>query len=157
MTVEAEGRAFQCIKDKDKANLKEIIQILKSQGIDVYISGSAMMVPEYSDIDLLICDPSFVFNRVDDEKDFELSPRAQTAIDTMIKQEDVSLRRKNHEYSGGYAGSVICGYRWEFNYKGTRIDISYAQEPGGLTREKIAKLEQEFGGKLDMEPEYEKF
>jgi hypothetical protein len=156
MTATAEERAFQYIKEKDKSNLKEVIDILKSQGLDVYITGSAIMVPEYSDIDLLICDPIFVIKGTADEKEFEMSPRAQTGVDNITNQEGVILKKKDHEYSGGYAGSSISGYRWEFDYKGTSIDVSYAQEPGGLTREKIAKLEAEVGGDLGLEPEYEK-
>ena len=55
------------------------------------------------------------------------------------------------------SGSSISGYRWEFDYRGTRVDVSYAMEPGGMTREKIAKLEAEMGGgDLGLEPEYEK-
>jgi hypothetical protein len=150
-------RAFQYIKNRDKTNLEEIVDILKSQSLDVYISGSAIMVPEYSDIDLLICDPNFLIKDTKDENNFEMSPRAKTAIDNIIEREGVNLKKKEHDYSGGYAGSKISGYRWEFDYKGTNMDISYAQEPGGLTREKIAKLEAEVGGELGLEPAYEKF
>lgn len=157
MATESEGRAFQYIKARDMPNLKEVVDILKSQSLDVYISGSAIMVPEYSDIDLLICDPNFVIKGAANEKEFVMSPRAQTAIANIINREGVNLKKKEHDYGGGYLGSEICGCRWEFDYRGTDIDISYAQEPFGLTREKIAKLEREVGGDLGLEPEYEKF
>ncbi|UCH88450.1 MAG: hypothetical protein JSV49_09320 [Thermoplasmata archaeon] len=157
MAAEAENRAFKYIKDKDKPNLMEVVNILKSQNLDVYISGSAIMVPEYSDIDLLICDPNFVIKDTENKDEFEISPLAQTAIDGIINREGVNLKKSDHERSGGYIGSKISGYRWEFDYKGTNIDISYAQEPFGLTREKIAKLEAEVGGELGLEPEFEKF
>lgn len=157
MANEAENIAYQHIKERDMPNLKQIVDILKSHGLDVYISGSALMVPEYSDIDLLICDPDFVIKGVADEKEFVMSPRAQTAIGKLIDQEGVNLKKKEHEYGGGYLESEICGCRWEFDYKGTDIDISYAQEPFGLTREKISKLEEKVGGELGLEPVYEKF
>ena len=157
MTTEAEERAYKFIKEKDKSNLKEVVDILKSQDLDVYISGSAIMVPEYSDIDLLICDPNFAFIDTSKKDEFDISPRAKTGIDIILNKEGVTLKKKDHEYSGGYSGSSISGYRWEFDYNGTAIDISYAQEPFGLTREKIAKLEAEVGGELGLEPAYEKF
>ena len=157
MTAGAVERAYQFIKERDLANLKEVVDILKSQNLDVYISGSAIMVPDYSDIDLLICDPGFIVQGAANENDFKMSPRAQTAIDNIVNQEGVTLKKKEHDYGGGYMGSVIHGCRWEFNYKGSPIDISYAQEPGGLTREKIAKLEAEVGGDLGLVPDYEKF
>jgi hypothetical protein len=157
MTAEENERAYQFIKDRDKPHLKEVVDILKSQNLDVYISGSAIMVPEYSDIDLLICDPSIVIKETVDKEEFEISPRAQTAVDTVMNRDGVNLRKQEQERSGGYSGSKISGYRWELNYKGTYIDISYAQEPFGLTREKIAKLEQEAGVELGLEPVYEKF
>jgi hypothetical protein len=156
MATETEHIAYRYIKERDMPNLKEIVAILKSQNLDVYISGSAIMVPEYSDIDLLICDPGFTIIGAEDESAFEMSPHAKAAIDNILKQVGVTLKKKDMEYGGGYVGSKICGYRWEFNYNGTRIDISYAQEPGGLTREKIAKLEAEMGADLGLEPVYEK-
>ena len=157
MAYEDEERAYKFIKDRDKTNLREAVEILKAQSLDVYISGSAIMVPEYSDIDLLICDPSFVIKGTEKADEFEMSPRAKTAVDNIINLEGVTLKKKEHDYGGGYAGSIIAGYRWEFDFKGTNIDISYAQEPGGLTREKIAKLEAEVGADLGLDPAYEKF
>jgi len=156
MTAEIEKRAFRFIKERDLPNLKQVIEILKSQSLDVYISGSALMVPEYNDIDLLICDPNFEFVGCANETDFEMSPRAKTAVGNIIEQEGANLKKKDHQYSGGYSGSLINGYRWELDYRGTAIDISYAQEPFGLTREKIAKLEAEVGAELGLEPDYEK-
>ena len=151
-------RAYQYIKERDLPNLKEVVEILKSQSLDVYISGSALMDPSYGDIDILICDPNFVFKSTDNEAEFELSPRAKAAVENIIGVEGVDLKKKDHEYSGGYSGSAISGYRWEFNYKGSAIDISFAKEPGGLTREKIARLEAEMGGgDLGLVPDYEKF
>jgi hypothetical protein len=157
MTNEAENIAYKNIKERDKPNLKQVVDILKSHGLDVYISGSALMVPEYSDIDLLICDPDFVIKGAANENEFEMSPRARTAIDNIIGQEGVNLKKKEHDYGGGYLGSEISGCRWEFDYRGTNIDIAYSQEPFGLTREKIAKLEEKVGGDLGLEPVYEKF
>jgi len=157
MTNSTENLAYKNIKDRDKPNLKQVVDILKSHGLDVYISGSALMVPEYSDIDLLICDPSFIIQGAANEKEFVMSPRAKTAIDQLIGQEGVNLKKQEHDYGGGYLGSEICGWRWEFDYKGTNIDISYAQEPFGLTREKIAKLVAKVGTELGLEPIYEKF
>jgi hypothetical protein len=157
MAYENEEQAYKFIKDKDKPNLKAIVDILKAQNLDVYISGSAIMVPEYSDIDLLICDPSFVIKGTEKAEEFEMSPRAKAAIDSLINLEGVNLKKQEHDYGGGYAGSIIAGYRWEFDLNGTNIDISYAQEPGGLTREKIAKLEAEMGTDLGLDPAYEKF
>jgi hypothetical protein len=157
MTTEAQHPGYRFIKERDLPNLKAVVAILKSQNLDVYISGSAIMVPEYSDIDLLICDPRFTIVKVEDESAFEMSPQARAAIDHILKQDGVILKKKDKEYGGGYAGSVICGSRWEFRYNGTSIDISYAQEPGGLTREKIARLEAEMGGgDMGLEPEYER-
>jgi hypothetical protein len=153
----AEHIAYQHIKERDMPNLKQVVEILKSHSLDVYISGSALMVPEYSDIDLLICDPTFVIQGAANEKEFVMSPRAQTAIDKIIEQDGVNLKKQEHEYGGGYLESAIYGCRWEFDFKGTAIDISYAQEPFGLTREKIAKLEEKVGGDLGLEPVYEKF
>ena len=94
MTTE---RAFKFIKEKDLPNLKEVIDILKSQGLDLYISGSAIMVPEYSDIDLLICDPTFEFKGTPDAKDFVISPRAQSAVNSIIEREGVTLKKKDHQ------------------------------------------------------------
>jgi hypothetical protein len=156
MATEPQQRAFWYIKDRDKPNLRWVADVLRYHGLDVYISGSAIMVAEYSDIDLLVCDPHFRSAGAVGGKAFEMSPRAQTAVDYILGQEGVALRKKEEEYRGGYAGSVICGYRWEFEFRGTRMDISYAMEPGGLTREKIAKLEAEVGGELGLEPEYER-
>jgi hypothetical protein len=157
MTTEENERAYKFIKERDKPNLKEVVEILKSQNLDVYISGSAIMVAEYSDIDILICDPSIVINPAAGKDEFEISPRAQTAVDTVMNREGVTLRKQEQERSGGYSGSKISGYRWELDFKGTYIDISYAQEPFGLTREKIAKLEADAGVSLGLEPVYEKF
>ena len=156
MTDSPEQDAYRFIKERDMPNLKWVVAVLKSQNLDVFISGSAIMVPEYSDIDLLICDPRFTIVGTEDESAFRMSPLAKAAIDHILKQEGVTLKKADKEYGGGYVGSVICGYRWEFTFNGTSIDISYAQEPGGLTREKIAKLEAEVGGELGLEPEYEK-
>ena len=157
MANETENLAYRNIKERDMPNLKHAVEILKSHGLDVYISGSALMVPEYSDIDLLICDPSFIIQGAANENEFVMSPRARTAIDKLIGQEGVNLKKQEHDYGGGYLGSEISGCRWEFDYKGTNIDISYAQEPFGLTREKIAKLEAKVGADLGLEPVYEKF
>ena len=115
MANEAEGIAYRNIKERDMPNLKQAVEILKSHGLDVYISGSALMVPEYSDIDLLVCDPAFVIKGVADEKQFVLSPRLKTAIDKIIDLEGVNLKKQEHEYGGSYLGSVICGWRWEFD------------------------------------------
>jgi len=155
MMGEGHQRAYRFIKDRDMPNLREVVTVLKSKGLEVYISGSALMVPEYGDIDLLMCDRGYIIPRAEDERDFFMSPRAQAAMDDLICREGVNLKKREIEYGGGYAGSVINGCRWELDYRGSPIDISYAQEPFGMTRQKLSKLETEMGFKMDMEIQYE--
>lgn len=105
------------LQPKDAPNLKKVVDALKKQGAEVYVTGSVLENTGYNDIDLVVDIPS---------------PREEGKTEIVVKylkENGVKvLNRKPFDEPYGYAGSLLLT-RHRINVRGTIIDISETTDP----------------------------
>lgn len=108
---------FAYIRDPDKPNFKQTVELLEKADFNVESIGSATKTSQYNDIDLLISPKRNPFKTKEDAKDI---------VDFLkgLGAKVLSEFMDNKQYS-----TSDVKYRCELEWDGTKLDISYSSNP----------------------------
>lgn len=119
------------LRPKDRENLEKVVDTLKKQGLNVFLTGSCLDRKDYSDIDLVVSgylDDASPLNKAKNVLTKEYGAKTIRAEST-----DELDRLREGWTDWVYTNSLISAH-YILELKGTQFHISYSRDPFALNQ-----------------------